>query len=167
MGEFMKHIQFWQRWLLAITILIIIFGILLIIFNESALFNWLFNDRVEAIFWPDISPTTGMIQFQRWLYGVLGAVMVGWGITMAFILAVPFRRGERWAWYSITVSIGSWYILDTAVSIYYQATFNAVFNTLILLLFLPPLLSTWKRFHHALNEQSAPGNPQPAETSSQ
>ena len=152
----MKRIQFWQRWLLAITILIIIFGILLITLSESALFNWLFNNRTEAIFWPDTPITAGMIQFQRWLYGVLGTVMIGWGITMAFILAVPFHRGERWSWYSITFSIGSWYFLDTAVSIIYQATFNAVLNTLILLLFLLPLFFTWKPFHTRRRRHLAP-----------
>lgn len=146
-GEVMKHFHFWQKWLLAITILVILFGILLIIPNKSELFDLLFNDRIKTIFWPDISPPPGIVQFQQWIFGVLGATMVGWGIIMAFIVSVPFRNGERWAWYSFTICIGSWYFLDTTISIIYQATFNAIFNTLILLLFLPPLIATYRSFH--------------------
>ena len=143
----MNSIQFWQKWLFIITILIILFGILLMIPNDSELSNWLFNNRIEAIFWPDYTITPGIAQFQQWLYGVLGATMVGWGIMIAFIIAVPFRNRELWAWYSIALGISGWYTLDTAVSIIYRATFNAAFNTAILLLFLPPVIATYKLFH--------------------
>jgi len=143
----MKYIQFWHKWLLTVTILIILFGILLMVPNKPELFDRLFNDHIETIFWSDTPITTGIVHFQRWLYGVLGATMIGWGIMMAFIIAIPFRRGERWAWYSIFFGIGGWYILDTAVSVMYHADFNAFFNSLILLLFLPPLLFTYSSFH--------------------
>jgi hypothetical protein len=152
----MTSINFWQKWLLVTTILVILFGTLLILPIESEILDLMFNDRIEAIFWPDTMIAPGVTHFRQWLYGVLGATMVGWGIMMAFITAGPFHKRETWAWYSIALSIGIWYIADTIVSISYGALFNAAFNTAILLLFLPPMLGTFKSFHSTQSEFAAP-----------
>ena len=150
----MKSINFWQKWLLVVTILIILFGLLLLVPNKSILFDRLFNDRMAAIFWPETAVSPGVIQFQKWIFGVLGATMVGWGIMMAFIISVPFRKGELWAWNCIAIGIFCWYILDTVVSTYYQAIFNSILNTIILFLFLPPLMATYKHFRHGFIKSS-------------
>lgn len=142
----MKINLFWQRWLFVCTLLVILFGVFLMIPGELELFEQLFNSHIKRIFWNDVPITPGIINFQRWMNGVLGATMIGWGIMMAFVVRFPFRNGEKWAWNCIFWGIGSWYILDTLLSIMYLALFNAVFNTLILLLFGLPLAFTYKSF---------------------
>ena len=51
------------------------------------------------------------------LRGVLGAVMVGWGVALLFVLVGPFRRLSAPAWRSLVVSILAWFVPDTMYSL--------------------------------------------------
>jgi hypothetical protein len=89
---------------------------------------------------------SGVDDFQGWVYGVLGSTMAGWGIFFAFIAHIPFKRMERWAWNCMMIGIMVWYFTDTTISLNYRVYFNAIFNTLILILVILPLLFTYKFF---------------------
>jgi hypothetical protein len=43
--------------------------------------------------------------FLNTLSGLLGTVTIGWAIQMAWIARLPFRKGERWAWNSLLMSM--------------------------------------------------------------
>ena len=136
---------FWHRYLLILSIIIVTFGIFMALFNQSPIFD-LFNNQIDPVFFSD-SPIPGSYaQFQGWVYGVLGSTMAGWGVMIFFIVQNPFRQREKWAWNAIAVSLGFWYLLDTGISLYFGVTFNAVFNTVLVLLLAPPLGSTRKVF---------------------
>ena len=80
--------------------------------------------------------------FRSWVYGVWGATVAGWGILVAFIAMFPFKQRQRWAWNALLAAIGTWYLLDTGISLYFGVTFNALFNTLLLALAGLPLFMT-------------------------
>jgi len=141
MGSF----NFWYRWLFVIGIIIVAFGVFMAVFNQSPFFR-LFNDQIDPVFWEDAAIPDASTEFQGWVYGVLGATMAGWGLMLIFIIQYPFRHCEKWAWTAIASSLGFWYLLDTALSLYFGVYFNAVFNTLLLLVLTPPLIATRKEF---------------------
>ncbi len=139
----MDRFNFWQRWLFLIGIVIVSFGIFMAIFNQTAIFG-LFNNQIDPVFWGSTPIPEAFTQFQGWVYGVLGSTMAGWGIMLLFIIQYPFRQREKWAWNAIAISLGFWYLLDTGISLYFGVNFNAVFNTLLLVFLIPPLLGTRK-----------------------
>jgi len=141
----MDHFNFWQRWLVVLSIVIIVFGVFMAIFNQSTIFAF-FNQQIDPVFWGSVPKPVEYANFQGWVYGVLGATMAGWGLMLLFIVQNAFRLREKWTWQSIVISLGSWYVLDTAISLYFGVIFNVVFNTLLLLAVISPLIATKKHF---------------------
>ncbi len=37
--------------------------------------------------------------------GVLGGVMLGWGLILTLITLIPLHRGENWAWWTLAGAI--------------------------------------------------------------
>ena len=142
----MDRFSFWYKWLLVITILITCFGFGISFLNQTPLFDSIVNVRVDSSFWSAESHPKGVPEFQAWIYGVLGATMGGWGISLVFITKNAFQKRETWAWSGLIVALSSWYLVDTAISLYFEVNFNAIFNTLILILVLLPLFSTRRMF---------------------
>ena len=145
MAKIMDQFQFWQRWFKALSIIIVIFGVFMALFNQSAIFSF-FNQQIDPVFWGSAFHPVEYTKFQGWIYGVLGATMAGWGLMLLFVVQYPFRLREKWAWQSIAISLGFWYVLDTGISLYFGVIFNTVFNTLLLLAVIPPLIATKKHF---------------------
>ena len=144
----MKTFTFWQRWLFVFSLVVIIFGMGIALLNRTALFA-VFNSQVDPVFWGVDPLPTGVDQFQGWTYGVLGAAMAGWGVTLAFIAQAPFRNREKWAWNALALGLSLWYVTDTTLSLYFGVVFNAIFNTVIFILALLPLLFTRREFQRS------------------
>ncbi len=138
--------SFWQKWLFVVGLLLAIFGLALAFFNQTPLFDLLFNNQINPAFWPAEDGAEQTVMFQRWIYGVLGATVSGWGIFIAFIAHHPFRRREGWAWNCLALGIIVWYVADTAISLYFKVWFNAAFNTVLLVSALLPLFFTRAHF---------------------
>jgi hypothetical protein len=136
---------FWQRWLLVAADLLILFGIVMTFLNNTVLFS-LFNTQINPIFWGTAEMPTAAAQFQGWIYGVAGAILIGWGIFMAFIAYYPFKQREKWAWNCILTGMLVWYLIDTFISLQFNVVFNAISNTVFLIIFLLPLIFTRKDF---------------------
>ncbi|MFC2053732.1 hypothetical protein ACFLV7_05460 [Chloroflexota bacterium] len=47
----MYSFSFWQRWLFFIAISLIVFGLALAFLNQTTLFDTLFNNQVNHVFW--------------------------------------------------------------------------------------------------------------------
>ena len=142
----MKNFNFWQKWLFIVGIYLAVFGLVLAFFNQTQLMDSAFNNQINPAFWNDEGIPENTVLFQSWIYGVLGATVSGWGIFIAFLAYYPFKAHEKWAWNCIAVGIATWFIADTAISVFYQVTFNVMFNTVLLLLVGIPLLFTRKDF---------------------
>lgn len=62
------------------------------------------------------------------IYGVLGAVMIGWMVLLLAVVVGPLRRRERWAWNAVTLSMTLWFLADTTLSLVLDSPTHAVFN---------------------------------------
>lgn len=142
----MTSAEFWNRWLLLVGWMLVVFGLLLSFLNQTQLFEVAFNRQIDPIFWPAGVVAESIEAFQAWIYGVVGATVSGWGVFIVFLAGNPFRKRERWAWNCIAVGITLWYIADTTISLYFGVTFNAVVNTVLAGLVCAPLLATREEF---------------------
>lgn len=143
----MKAFNFWRKWLFAVGLLLVVFGLALAFLNQTPLFDALFNNHINPVFWfsKEIPPQAAA--FQRWIYGVLGATIAGWGVFTVFLVHYPFRNREKWSWNAIGLGITVWFIPDTALSLYFNVMFNAAFNTLVFASVMIPLLFTRHEFN--------------------
>jgi len=138
--------SFWQKWLLGVSIYHVVFGLLLAFFNQSPFMGVLLNQYFDPIFWPDNQISTGTLQYKGWISSVLGSVTASWALLIAFIAYYPFKLREKWAWSSIAAAVIFWFVIDTACSLYFNVSINAVFNLFTLALFIIPLLFSRKYF---------------------
>ena len=141
----MKRFLFWQRWLFVFSLIVIVFGLGMALLNRTPLFA-IFDSQVNPAFWKTNSLSPEVDAFQGWAYGVMGATMAGWGVFLAFIVHYPFNHKERWAWNAFMLGLSLWYLTDTTISLYFGVVFNAIFNTVIFILALLPLLFTRQEF---------------------
>ena len=140
-----KSFSFWQRWLFVFSLVVVIFGLGMATLNRTPLFA-IFDLQVNPVFWGTGVLPAGVILFQGWIYGVLGATMAGWGVFLAFIARYPFRNRERCAWNALLIGLSLWYLTDTALSLHFGVVFNAIFNTAIFILAMLPLFFTRQDF---------------------
>ncbi|MBI2197847.1 MAG: hypothetical protein HYU42_04505 [Candidatus Rokubacteria bacterium] len=143
----MSNFLFWQKWLFGIGSLLTVFGLALTCFNQTPVFDALFNNQITPVFWPAHEITPQIIRFQQWICGVLGATIAGWGIFTVFLAHYPFRNKERWARNAIALGITVWFVTDTSLSVYFLAMFNAAFKTVVFVAVLLPLLFTRHEFN--------------------
>lgn len=141
----MKGFLFWQRWLFGVGLLIILFGIMMALFSGTTLFQ-LFDSQVNPVFWGTEGLADNVRRFQQWIYGVLGATVAGWGILLTFIAHYPFKKKEKWSWDCLLVALLVWFLVDTAISLHFRVYFNAIFNTVLLILVVLPLVFTRRHF---------------------
>ncbi len=141
----MISFSFWQRWLLAIGIIITLFGVAMAILSGTPLFD-LFNRQVNPAFWSTNPVGDAAIQFQQWLYGVWGATIAGWGIFVTYLARYPFNKKESWARNCITFGLTAWFILDTLLSFFHKVYFNVAFNAALYILAILPVVFTRKDF---------------------
>lgn len=135
---------FWWRWLMGATFATILFSFALILFPDQlqTFFNWLFFTLTDR----DVVLGETAVHYISFIYKVLGAVMIGWMITVLFLLLGPFRKGDPMAWNTITTSIVIWFVGDSVASILSGFAMNAVFNIGFLVLFIIPLAATYRQF---------------------
>ena len=141
----MKSFLFWQRWLFVVGIVIIISGLLLVFLSKTILFD-LLNHSINPVFWDSKVVESNAIEFQKFLYGVLGATMAGWGVFLSFIVFYPFKNYEKWSWYCVVIGLLTWFILDTSISYYYGVYINVIVNMVFLIMTLLPIVFTRKSF---------------------
>ncbi len=125
---------------------LITFGLILSFFSHSTLMNFVFNSQIDPAFWGLAELSENTEKFQAWVYGVLGAVISGWGIFISFIAYYPFKAKEQWAWNCIATGFIVWFVIDTVISVRFHVGFNVFINIVFLLFVLLPLLFTRKHF---------------------
>jgi hypothetical protein len=84
--------------------------------------------------------------YLQFTYGVLGAVLFGWALTLALLLRGPFRAREPFAWWAFCIPLAGWFVLDTGHSIAAGFHENALLNGASALAYAIPLLALRKRF---------------------
>jgi hypothetical protein len=143
----MSNFNFWQKWLFFVGIYLLVFGLVLAFFNQTAFLDIIFNNNINPVFWNNSVAPAKSVQFQSWIYGVLGATVSGWGVFIAFLAHYPFKAREKWAWHCLALSTAIWFMTDTSISLFYHVTFNAAFNVILVLLLGLPLVFTRRQFN--------------------
>jgi hypothetical protein len=72
-------------------------------------------------------------------HAVIGGVMAGWGAGLWLVTRTMIARGSKTGWRLVAVSLGAWYVPDTAYSLAAGFWQNAVLNTMFAMLFAAPL----------------------------
>lgn len=75
------------------------------------------------------------------VYGILGAVIVGWMTTIGAIVVGPLRRREAWSWWAVTTSVAVWFVLDTGLSLSLGFVGHALFNIAFAVALSVPLVA--------------------------
>ncbi len=138
----MTRFNFWHRWLIVLSIMLIVFGVISLF---PALFNTEFS-YVNSAFWESGSTPDIVKVFYNWIFGVYAAIGLSWAVFILFILVYPFKKKEKWAWYCLLTCFSIWFFIDTFVSLAFEFYINAINNCIFYALLLVPLLLTKKEF---------------------
>lgn len=141
----MLSFDFWFKWLLGVSILNILIGLLIAFTPDNFIFSYYTEAIIETFFSGNI---TGEVQHLRtFLFGIIGGTISGYFLMQTFVVWIPFYRKELWAWHAILWAIVLWFVVDSSLSIYHGAYFNILMiNIWSLLLTLIPLIMTYKDF---------------------
>ncbi len=127
----------WDRLLLAVVVAVTLYAVGLVVFGL------VLGDQVfERL---GFGPGDGSIvgdaprEYVQLVYGILGAVIVGWMITIGAIVVGPLRRREPWAWSAIVTALAVWLALDTGLSLILGFVGHALFNVAFALALAFPL----------------------------
>ena len=113
------------------VLILLVFGVgayvLGLVFAGEFIGDQLF-DRLG--FGPSDGGITGGVgrDYARFIYGVLGAVIVGWMITIGAIAMGHLRRREVWSWWALVTALVIWFVLDTGISSLLGFAGHAWFN---------------------------------------
>ena len=142
----MNTFIFWQRWLFFSSLGFALFGITFSLYGNNPLFQP-YNKAVAELFFQSQHFPEKTETFRTFIWAPLGGTIACCYILLAFIAWYPFKRKETWARNAIIVAFGTWILLDTSVSIYYGAYFQAfIINGFSFLQKGLPILFTWKYF---------------------
>ena len=136
--------ELFRLWLLVVTGAMAVAGAAMVLLVGTPLFNVL-GRLLDRGFWP-AGPDAATRSFQSWSYGVTFAVMAGWGLSLAILIANAFASKQAWVWWSITASLALWYPLDTGRSLRHRVWANAALNTGLLVVMAIPLIGTFGEF---------------------
>jgi hypothetical protein len=140
------RLAFWTRVLLCAIAAVLLFGMMMMLLPTET--QRLFN--VVAIGTPSYPASIPPVAqpYIVFVYRMLGAVMIGWMLALLAIVIGPFQRGEAWAWWAISLSLGGWFAIDTTASLLTCFPGNALLNLGFGLAFAVPLAASRSRFRH-------------------
>uniref|UniRef100_A0A0G4FQ90 RING-type domain-containing protein n=1 Tax=Chromera velia CCMP2878 TaxID=1169474 RepID=A0A0G4FQ90_9ALVE len=114
----------------------------------NELFNWIiFRSRGLS---PILSAGSPGEDYVKFVYGITGAVIVGWMVSLYLIVSSPlWSKRDPVGWNLVGCSMASWFVLDTAMSFVTGFWPNCVLNVVFLfpfgvLLLLSPALCASK-----------------------
>lgn len=77
--------------------------------------------------------------------GPLGGTMAGSYLLQTWLVWIPLRQGQVWAWWAIASAMTLWFIVDSAVSLAHGAWFNVAYVNLPALLVMYAALGWFAR----------------------
>lgn len=134
----------WDQFLVVLIAFTAVYAIALVV--AGSLVGEHVFDRFE------FGPTNGSIAagapagYVRFIYGVLGSVIVGWMALVAVIALGPFRQREPWAWWAMLSSVAVWFVIDTTMSLALGWPTHAAFNVPFGAALATPIMALRPRF---------------------
>ena len=148
----MAGFVFWQRWLVTVAAISAAAGLMFVVAPSASLLAG-YNLQVLRAFHGDAIPASAMRQ-QAWSLQLLGTTILGWGLLLTAVTAVPFRRREPWAWYGVAFSVVAWVVPDSILAYRAGIYLEVLWNGVALALFAIPLRMTYREM--ILRARSAP-----------
>ncbi len=133
------HIESRIRWLKTASGITIGFGILIAAAAIPAL-QAPTGLLLDLIYFPVDGMQTMADPASRLLSAITGGVLAGWGLMAWLIASELLPRQPELARRLILLSIGTWFVIDSSMSIAAGAALNALFNVSFLALFCLPVL---------------------------
>ena len=131
---------FWRTWLRIWCGAVALFGIILIGAGLEATSGptRLFFTLIDGAQPLDLDAQA------RFLLCVLGAVTLGWSLTLSIAMAAADALGAqgRGVWRQIALAATVWFVIDTALSVSTGYGLNGVSNLILYGAFLLPILAT-------------------------
>jgi hypothetical protein len=124
-------------YLTAVAGSVIVFAALMMVTRlvTDGLFNWMFFGETGE----PAGFSADAIDYYRVIYGVTGAVMIGWFLLVIWVVRGPLANGVAGAWAALVASIGGWFLIDSTFSLASGFWENAVLNVCFLAAFAPGL----------------------------
>ncbi len=136
--------EFFRIWLLVVGLLIVAGGAVFALAPDSLPMAGL-NEIIRKRFWSGGEPEGGR-EVRRWLEGIIGGTMAGWGLMVAVIAAGPFSSRDLGLWWALAGGTLLWFVLDTGRSVASRVWSNVAINTGLLVLIAVPLVATFAEF---------------------
>jgi hypothetical protein len=133
--------DFWIKWMKASSLVLIAFGFLFALIDLPGIGRpaQLFNDLAFLrLFKGATVPMTPDLAAAN---GVLGAVMIGWGVFLFLTVDRLVRQDAEGLLRVVAITFTIWYVFDQAASWRAGAYGNMVTNTGFYLMFLAPFLA--------------------------
>lgn len=130
----------WKTWMTIWAWGVVAFGVLL----AAAAFPGVDRPAQTLLTLFGSLPDGGVIlsdRAMRFGVGLMGAVTIGWGLTIAFLLPVISAAGAR-GWRALTLALIIWYVIDGIISITTGFGVNAVSNTALAIAYFIPLMAS-------------------------
>ena len=131
----------WHRMMMLMADVVILYGLAMLFFGTSGLFAPI-NDPINATFFGTAQPPAEMLAYQDFIYGLIGAMTVGWGLLLFFVAWKPFGNREPWAWWAIVISVDVWFVIDTWVALSFGAPVLVIANLPLIALIAVPLIGS-------------------------
>lgn len=82
-----------------------------------------------------------MTQPLRFALALIGAVSIGWGLSLLAVVRVAGDLGDRARplWSGISAAVAVWYVIDSSLSVATGFALNAVSNTVLLVGYFVPV----------------------------
>ena len=141
------HSKTTQTWLKTGAIFMMAFGLVSI----SALIPSLSGVGlflIDMIIWPIDGAQSLQGPETKLLLAIFSGLMVGWGVMIWQLATHLYPKDPALTRSLILTSIGIWFVIDSAASIYAGAPLNALFNIGFLAVFFIPLWSQSKKEYH-------------------
>jgi hypothetical protein len=130
----------WKTWITLWCWGVIIFGVVLVAAGlpatdgiARALYGVLSDVPAEG----DVFAPHGM----RFSVALMGAVSLGWGFTVLFLLPAIHAAGAS-AWRGLTAAVLIWFVVDSSFSVATGFALNVVPNIGLLVFYFIPLLAS-------------------------
>lgn len=145
MNSSTKPSLLWVGWLLAVSIGVSLFGLVLVAAPSLARQGFSLLVYADAAHIDSFGGAAS--QYVSLAHAVLGGVMVGWGASLFLTVRSLLASGSRLGWRIVTLSVAAWFIPDTAYSLWSGFWQNAVLNLVFLVLFAVPLAAVYHVCH--------------------
>ena len=132
---------FWRNWLVVWSIGVGLFG--LVLYGAAYSATTAPAAAIFALFDNPLPPEPD--RYLRFAISLMGAVTFGWGVTSYAAFRAAWWLDAAAAapvWRLITAAMLLWYLIDSAASVATGFWLNAVSNTVVLALYLVPVLAS-------------------------